>query len=184
MFAAVGGMIGSSWLFAPYYVAQAAGPAAVLAWILGGLITLVIAMTFAELTCMFPVSGSSARFIYFSHGVFASFIFGWIMWLGYTAVAPIETLAVLQYVASHYPDWMLMDQKEGMAVLTFRGYGVASCILFFMCALNFLSIQWLVRYNALIVWVKLALPLIIAIALLSVSFHPENFYAAPGGYAP
>jgi amino acid transporter len=182
LFTAVGGMLGSSWLFGPYYVAQAAGPAAILAWILGGLSMMVIAMTFAELTCMFPVSGTNARFIYFSHGVFASFVFGWIMWLGYAAVAPVETLAILQYAAGKYP-W-LMTHTEGISVLTLKGYAVASGILLFMCAFNFLSIKWLVRYNNLLVWFKLLVPLLVSVALLSVSFHPENFYATPGGLSP
>ena len=48
-FTAIGGVVGSGWLFGPFYAVQAAGPAAVLSWLLGGSLMMVIAFTFAEL---------------------------------------------------------------------------------------------------------------------------------------
>ena len=33
MFTAVSGILGSGWLFGPYYAAQLAGPSAILAWV-------------------------------------------------------------------------------------------------------------------------------------------------------
>ena len=68
MFTAISGVLGSAWLFVPYYAAQHAGPACLIAWILGALVMFVIAMTFAELVCMIPVAGGNVRFIHFSHG--------------------------------------------------------------------------------------------------------------------
>jgi len=182
MFTAVSGMLGSAWLFGPYYVSQAAGPAAVAAWVLGGLAMIIIAMTFAELACMFPVSGGNARFIHLSHGTLASFIFSWIMWIGYTAVAPIETLAILQYAAGSVP-W-LMTMQSGVAVLTPAGYGVAAAVLLLMCIINFSSIKWLSIYNSFVVWIKVLVPVCVAIILMMTSFHRENFTQTPGGFLP
>src|SRR3990167_8576319 len=116
MFTAISGILGSAWLFGPYYAVQLAGPSALIAWVLGGLAMMMIAMTFAELSCMFPIAGGNARFIFFSHGVLTSFLFGWMMWLGYAAVAPVETMGVLQYLSAVLP-W-LVKQKEGITVLT------------------------------------------------------------------
>ena len=62
LFAAMGSIIGSGWLFGPYYAAQIAGPAALISWVLGGLIMIVIALTFAELSTMLPIVGGIARF--------------------------------------------------------------------------------------------------------------------------
>jgi amino acid transporter len=43
----LGGIIGSGWLFGPYYAAKMAGPASVISWILGGALMLFIAYTFS-----------------------------------------------------------------------------------------------------------------------------------------
>lgn len=181
MFTAISGILGSAWLFSPYYASQIAGPAALLSWIIGGLAMMIIALTFAELTCLFPISGGNARFIYFSHGVLSSFLFSWIMWLGYAAVAPAETMGVLQYLASELP-WLVM-QKNGITVLSTPGYGVAAVVLLAMCIINFLSIKWLSRYNAVVVWIKMIVPVIVAVSILSLSFNIHNFTQF-GGFMP
>ncbi len=51
------GMVGFAWLFAPLYAAKIAGSASIIAWLLGGVITVIIALTFAELSVLFPVAG-------------------------------------------------------------------------------------------------------------------------------
>ena len=78
LFAAVGGIVGSGWLFGPYYAAQFAGPAAILSWVIGGALMMVIAMTFAELSSTFPLAGGTVRFLALSHGTMVSFSMGWI----------------------------------------------------------------------------------------------------------
>jgi amino acid transporter len=52
-----------------------------------------------------------------------------------------------------------------------------------MCIINFMSIKWLSRYNSVIVWVKLIVPIVVAISVLSLSFHIHNFTQF-GGFAP
>ncbi|MCP5978831.1 aspartate:proton symporter, partial [Klebsiella pneumoniae] len=49
-FVAVSGIIGSGWLFAPLLAAQHAGPAALIAWVIGGAAMLLFALTFAEIS--------------------------------------------------------------------------------------------------------------------------------------
>lgn len=178
LFTAVSGIMGSAWLFGPYYAVQLAGPASIVAWVLGGLAMMAIAMTFAELVCMLPISGGNARFIFFSHGVLASFLFSWIMWLGYSAVAPVETMGIMQYLASAIP-W-LVTQKAGVTVLTVPGYGISAVVLLLLCILNLFSIKWLARYNALIVWVKLIVPILVGVVIIASVFHPQNFHSAHG----
>lgn len=178
MFAAVSGMMGSAWLFGPYYAARMSGSGAILAWVIGGIAMMVIALTLAELVCMFPISGGNARFMHFTHGTLSSFIFSWIMWLGYAAVAPVETMGVLQYLSSVFPSLTL--ETEGVVVLSHTGYVVAACVLFLMCILNFLSVKWVSIYNSAVVWLKLLVPVIVAVALLTIAFHWSNFTAGGG----
>lgn len=180
MFTAVSGILGSAWLFGPYYAAQMAGPASLISWFVGALAMMVIAMTFAELTSMFPIAGAQARFMLFSHGAMTSFLFGWIMWLAYAAVAPAETMAILQYLGSSFP--ILLSQKNGTTILSTLGYFVAAIVLLLMCIINLISIKWLARYNAVIVWVKVFVPLIVAILILTFAFNIKNFTSA--GFMP
>ncbi|MFX8840765.1 amino acid permease, partial [Acinetobacter baumannii] len=90
--AGVGSVIGSGWLFGPLYAAQIAGPAAVISWILGGLLMIVIALTFAELGSAFPVAGGMVQYAQYSHGPLVSFITGWMVWISSVTVAPVETI--------------------------------------------------------------------------------------------
>src|SRR5688572_9406444 len=112
LFSAVGGIIGSGWLFGPLYASQIAGPSAIVAWIVGGLLTIVIAMTFAELGSAFPVAGGMVHFAEKSHGSLLGFTVGWMVWLSSMVVAPIETLAILQYASTYLP-WLM--RKVGSA---------------------------------------------------------------------
>ncbi len=60
-FVAVSAMVGSGWLFAPLLASQAAGPASIVAWAIGGIAMLLLALTYAEISAMLPVAGGIAR---------------------------------------------------------------------------------------------------------------------------
>ena len=72
LFAGVGSIIGSGWLFGALNAAEIAGPAAIISWVLGGIMIMLIGLTYAELGTMFPVSGGVVRFPHFAFGSFAS----------------------------------------------------------------------------------------------------------------
>ena len=116
LFTGITGIIGSGWLFASLYAAQIAGPAAILSWLIGGGVALLLALVYAELGGMLPVAGAIARIPYFSHGSMSGFMAGWLCWIAYVATAPIEVTAVLQY-ASDYLPW-LTTTTDGDRALT------------------------------------------------------------------
>jgi len=72
LWASVGSIIGSGWLFGALNAAEIAGPAAIVSWVLGGIMIMLIGLTYAELGTMFPVSGGVVRFPHFAFGSFAS----------------------------------------------------------------------------------------------------------------
>src|SRR3954467_10081221 len=76
LFASVGSIIGSGWLFGALDASTQAGPAAVVSWALGGVMILLIALTYAELGTMFPLSGGVVRFPHLAFGSFASYTSG------------------------------------------------------------------------------------------------------------
>src|SRR5579863_5645645 len=108
----INGMVGSAWLFAPLYAAKIAGAASIIAWLLGGVITVIIALTFAELSVMFPVAGGTAQIPQLSHGTFTSFMISWLAWLSSLTMAPIEVQAILQYASTYFTS--LMHLQNGV----------------------------------------------------------------------
>lgn len=168
----VGGIVGSGWLFGPLYAAKIAGPAAIIAWALGGLLMIVVALTFAELSTMFPVSGGIVRFAEITHGSLVGFALGWVAWLASVSVAPIETMAMIQYASNYLPG--IMHKVNGTPVMTSLGILLAAAILFLMCLLNKIGVKFISKTNIGIVLLKLAVPVFTLILLFSVDFHPKN----------
>ena len=96
-------MIGTGWLFGSYYCAMDAGPSSIFCWLLGGFLIIFIAITYSELSTMFPLAGGITRYTQFSHGTLTSFCVGWLAWLSCVAVAPTEVMASLSYISAHWP---------------------------------------------------------------------------------
>src|SRR5215208_5879240 len=115
LFFSLGSIIGSGWLFGSLLAAQTAGPAAIIAWVVGGLVMLILALAHAELGGMYPVAGGSARYPHFAFASLAGFSIGWIVWIGSVTVAPIEVLAVTTYLVHWFP-WILVSQARPPAL--------------------------------------------------------------------
>jgi amino acid transporter len=169
----INGTVGSAWLFAPLYAAKIAGSGAIVAWIIGGLATACIALTFAELSAMFPVAGGTAQIPKLSHGMFASFVMTWLAWLSALTMAPIEVQAILQYAATYFTS--LMYLKHGVPVLTAVGYFWATILMLSFCIINVVSYKGLARWNFALFFFKIAVILLVIAALIKISFHPANF---------
>src|SRR5262245_29997834 len=91
----MGGVIGVGIFFTPASVARLLQePGAFFgAWLLGGLVALAGAMTFAELAAMFPHAGGWFVYLREAFGRFPAFLFAWIVLLvvstGATAVVAL-----------------------------------------------------------------------------------------------
>ena len=79
----VGGIIGAGIFINPYIVAQRLdSPALVLgAWVVGGLIALAGALTFAELGTLFPQAGGHYAYLRDAYHPLAGFLYGWALLL-------------------------------------------------------------------------------------------------------
>ncbi|MFM7548169.1 MAG: APC family permease [Cyanobacteriota bacterium] len=170
--AVVTATIGSGWLFAPFYAARMAGPAALLAWILGGVMAFVIALVFAELGSLVSSSGALAQIPLLSHGRTSGFLGGWCAWVAYLALPTVEVLAVMQYLASSYPG-LTLDGGRGQ-VLSAAGLGLASLLLVLLAWVNLAGVAWLGRWiEGLTSW-KLVVPLLASLALMLTAGHWGN----------
>ena len=180
LFTGVGSIIGSGWLFGALNASRLAGPAAILSWLTGGVMILLIGLVYAELGTMFPVSGGVVRFPHWSFGSFASFTMGWVTWIAAATVAPIEVEGALQY-ATHYVSW-LTTESHGVPVLTTGGYAIAVVGMALFCLINIIGVRTFARLNNVLVWWKLAIIVLVVAAFLFSTFHPANFHAH--GFAP
>jgi amino acid transporter len=176
LFASVGSIIGSGWLFGALNASQQAGPAAIISWALGGFMILLIALVYAELGTMFPLSGGVVRFPHLAFGSFASYSAGWITWVAVATTAPIEVEAALQY-ATKYASFTTEHTVGGEPVhtLTALGYGAAVILMAVFVAVNYFGIRWFARINNALVGWKLFIILLVIVSFLVSAFHGGNF---------
>jgi amino acid transporter len=180
LWASVGSIIGSGWLFGAQGALSSAGPAAIISWAIGGIAIMLLALVHAELGAMYPVAGGTARFPHIAFGGAAGASFGWFSWLQAVTVAPIEVMAVIQY-AQHYSfasGWMKFS--GGQQVLTGGGIAVAIVLMAIFTAVNFLGVRKLAQTNSTATWWKVAVPVLTIIVLAATHFHTKNFTAANG----
>lgn len=183
LFAGISSVIGSGWLFGPLYAAQIAGPAAVVSWLVGGLLMIMIALTFAELGSAFPVAGGMIQFAQYSYGPLISFLIGWMVWISSVAVAPVETMGLIQYAANYLP--ILVTKVDNTRVLTEWGIAASAFIMLIMCILNYYGALFFSKSNNIITSIKLIVPIATVILLIGTYFRPSNFTSsASGGFMP
>ena len=174
----INGMLGSAWLFAPLYAAKIAGVGSIISWLIGGFATVIIALTFAELSTLVPVAGGTAQIPEISHGTFTSFIFSWIAWLSALTMAPIEVQAVLQYASTYFGS--LVYQSNGVPVLTLIGLFWATILMLFLSIVNIISFKGLVRFNFALFSFKTIVIILAITTLIGTSYHPENLSISNG----
>ncbi|RVU17675.1 APC family permease [Streptomyces antnestii] len=179
LWASVGSIIGSGWLYGAKNAVVLAGPAAVIAWGIGTVAIVLLALVHAELGGMFPVAGGVARYPHYTFGGLAGISFGWFTWLASATTAPIEVEAVIGY-AGHW-QWaqgLLRDDET----LTASGLVVAVVLMAVFVAVNFLGIRLLAHTNSTATWWKVAVPLLTILVLAATHFDAGNFTSH--GFAP
>ena len=181
LFVSLGSIIGSGWLFGALEASMIAGPAAILSWLIGAVVMLILALVHAEVGSMYPVAGGSTRYPHFAFGSLAGFVIGWAVWLGAVTVAPIEVLAALQYLTHYFP-W-LTDTTGGVTVLTGAGIVISIILMAVFTVINLVGIRLLAESNNVIMIWKVAIPFLAVVVIMLLSFHASNFTAA-GGFAP
>ncbi len=94
-FLVVGVIIGSGIFLTTGVMAESlpSAPLLMLAWVVGGLIAMTGALTYAELGAAMPEAGGQYVYLREAYGPFAAFLFGWIMFLVYQpgAIAAVAT---------------------------------------------------------------------------------------------
>jgi amino acid transporter len=175
-----GSVIGSGWLLGTLNASKAAGPAALLSWIIAVILLIGIALIYAELGSTYPISGSTARFTWISAGTLGGFFAGTYSYLQAMAVAPIEVEATMGYLDAKV--WHgLVNNTTGL--LTGKGLAVAIGFMFVFTAVNLFGIKWMARTNTVAMFWKILIPVLTIIFIMAKAFHTSNFTAG-GGFMP
>ena len=187
MLTGLGSIIGSGWLFGAGHAAKVAGPAAIFTWIIGAVVILAIALTYAELGAMFPESGGMVRYARYSHGSLVGFVAAWANWIAIVTVIPIEAEASIQYMSSWPWPWAQGLFQNGE--LTPVGLVLSAVLVIVYFLVNYWGVKAFAKANSAITIFKFVIPLATAVALIAAGFHPGNFGLAEGastegGFAP
>lgn len=179
MWASVGSIIGSGWLYGAEKAVVVAGPAAIISWLIGTVAIVLLALVHAELGGMFPVAGGTARYPHYAFGGLAGMSFGWFSWLQAATVAPVEVEAMIGY-AGHWSWATGFQHTDG--TLTGSGILVAVLLMAVFVVVNFLGVRVLAHTNSAATWWKIAVPLATIFIIAVGNFHPGNFTSH--GFAP
>ena len=121
----IGGIVGGGVLVLAGVAFESAGPAAVLAFALNGLVAYLTAMSISEMSTAFPESGGAYTFAKKVLSVRAAFAVGWVLWFAYIVAAVLYALSfgafasiaiggIVDALGGNVPGWI---HKRGMMLL-------------------------------------------------------------------
>ncbi len=143
-----------------------------IAWLLGGVITLLAALNFGELAAMMPTAGGQYNFISRIYGKTMGFVYGWsVFTVIQTGVIAAVAMAFANHVAVFYP---ALAENHGIEILA-----IGSIItLTFINSRGVSESKWVQRIFTLAKLLALAL-LIVGGILVMMNFFPtltSNFH--------
>ncbi|WP_027364388.1 APC family permease [Desulfotruncus alcoholivorax] len=140
---AFGAMIGWGWVvLAGSWVNSAGSLGAMLAFLMGGLLVVLVGLTYSELAAAMPLAGGEHVYSYRALGVSASFICTWAIILGYVSVVAFEAVAlptVVEYLFPGYKFGFLWNIAGWDVYASWVLIGVTGSIL--MTIVNYVGIK-------------------------------------------
>lgn len=170
-FIGLSAMLGSGWLLASYFVFQQAGTYSMYSWLLGFVMVMVVALSFAETCSVIYQDGATVILPRVSHGYFLSSLFGFFGLVSWVALIPVEVSATLQYL-THFVKGLYFAPGK----LTGMGYMVAFALAIAISIINSFSMNWIKRMNNYIFTpIKIGIPIvIIAYGLYFAHINPQQ----------
>ncbi len=132
----IGAIVGGGVMVLAGTAFRAAGPSAMLAFLLNGFVALLTAFSFAELAAAFPENGGAYVYARKVLGLRAAFGVGWVLWFAYIVAGVLYSLGFAEYflasVAALWPGdapaWLLSRTATVAVALTAVGYYTVSLI--------------------------------------------------------
>ncbi|CAK9888714.1 MULTISPECIES: GABA permease [Pseudomonas] len=99
----IAGIIGAGLFVGSGHAIAAAGPAAILAYVLSGLLVILVMRMLGEMAVANPDTGSFSTYADQAIGPWAGFTIGWMYWWFWVLVIPIEALAAGHVLNNWFP---------------------------------------------------------------------------------
>ncbi len=176
----VGGIIGSGIFALAATMGSVAGPAAVVALALLGVVVILLALPYAELGAAYPVTGGPYSLPRRALGNFAGFMLGW----GYFLYAFIGTAAIIDVFVEYlgtYWGALITVNSSGVLSITWLGVGVALVFLAGYTVLNVVGVKWGSLFAILTTFSKI-IPLVLFGLIGLLLLRLDNFTAF--GFSP
>ena len=134
----VGAIVGGGILVLAGAAFRETGPSTILAFAINGVVALMTAMSFAEMSSMFPESGGAYTFAKKVLTVRAAFGVGWILWFAYIVAGVLYALGFAEYAvlalrelveatSGSAPEWL--HQRPMLSGLAVGATGLYSVLL-------------------------------------------------------
>ncbi|MFH1786903.1 MAG: amino acid permease [archaeon] len=130
VFFGIGAIVGTGIFVIPAIVTNIAGVASFFVWLELGVLTIFMALCFAELSSIHPNAGGPYIFVKEAFGEFAGFVSGWSAWL-----VSWVTIASLAIATSFYISYFV-PMGHGMEI------ALAIAILVLITAINIFGMKW------------------------------------------
>src|SRR5699024_451584 len=114
------------------WITEAGSLGAILAFLIGGLLVVLIGLTYAELASALPLAGGELVYSFKAMGRTASFIATWAVILGYVSVIAFEAVAlptVFEYLIPNYSQGYLYTLAGWDVTVTWAGIGIIGSII-------------------------------------------------------
>lgn len=174
---ALGGAIGTGLFYGSTSTIALAGPAVMLAYLLGGIVIFFIMRMLGEMAVDEPVSGSFSHYATKYWGKFPGFLSGWNYWFNYVLVSMAELTAVGIYMQFWYP-----DLPQWIAALI--------CLVV-ITAINLINVKLYGEFEFWMALIKIAAIVLMIVLGLYLLFSgplsfPDNFHNIweNGGFLP
>jgi APA family basic amino acid/polyamine antiporter len=161
----VGTIIGSGIFLVPQEMMRAVGSSSMvyLAWIVGGVLTLFGAMTYAELGAMMPQAGGEYVFLRNAYGDLPAFLYMW-TWFAVAKPASIASITTgLARVMGVFPAFAWLDGvvlRTPVLITWSQIFAIGAAWL--ITGLNYLGIKKAGDFQLFFTWLKVVLILVIA----------------------
>lgn len=130
---AFGAMIGWGWVVtAGLWIQEAGSLGAILAFIIGGTLVVLIGLTYAELASSMPLAGGELIYSFKAMGRVASYVTTWALILGYVSVVAFEAVAlptVFEYIIPNYSVGYMYTVSGWDVTATWAGVGILGSII-------------------------------------------------------
>lgn len=184
----VGIIIGSGIFLVPSEMMSAVGGSGLVyaVWVVGGLLSLFGAMSYAEVAAMKPRVGGEYAFLRDAYGDLVAFLYTW-TWITIAKPACIATIAAgLMRVLGTFDSFRFLTQPAFSGLLWSQLFAIAATWL--ITLLNVVSTRDSANVQTLLTWLKILMILVIAGFCFSSIEHgtwrnfSTTFLGAKGGY--